>query len=69
MSILRLVLRELAGMFVDDGNLAISIIGVVAVTAMSAAVTAPLPVTGGVLFVGCVLALIMNVIGTMRREE
>lgn len=69
MSVLRLVLRELAGMFVDDGNLAISIIGVVAVTAMSAAVTAPLPVTGGVLLVGCVLVLIINVVGTKRREE
>ncbi len=69
MTTLRLVLRELAGMFVDDDSLALAIIAVVALAAAAAGVDAPLPVAGGVLLGGCLLALIVNVWGSTRRKR
>jgi uncharacterized membrane protein len=69
MSTLRLVLRELAGLFVDDRSLAVSIIGVIVLAAMAAAVEAPLFVTGCTLLAGCVLVLIVNVLGATGDRQ
>lgn len=69
MTTLRLVLSELAGMFVDDDSLAIAIIIIIAVAAMAAGVDAPLAVTGGTLLGGCLLVLIVNVVASPRRKR
>jgi len=56
---------ELVGLFVDDGWLALAIIGVVAVTALVAALAPHGPVAAGiVLLVGCLGVLFGNVMRT-----
>jgi hypothetical protein len=59
--------RELIGLFIDD-SLAISIIVVVALAAMLAGVDAPGLVTGGVLFFGCMIVLLGNILRTPRKD-
>jgi uncharacterized membrane protein YgdD (TMEM256/DUF423 family) len=68
MSTFVLVVREVIGLFIDDGSLAIAIIAVVMLAAMSAAVDGPALVTGGVLFVGCLVALAENIARTTRKD-
>lgn len=68
MSTLSLIVRELAGLFVDDGSMAVSIILVVVLAVMSAGVDAPAPITGGVLFFGCLIALLENISRSVRKE-
>ena len=59
------VLIELVGLFVDDGWLALAIIGVVAVTALIAALAPHGPVAAGiVLLAGCLGVLFGNVMRT-----
>jgi hypothetical protein len=59
------ILRELAGLFIDDGLLALAIGVVVALAAIVAAV-APV-VAGIVLLVGCPGMLFINVIRAGKR--
>ena len=61
MNLARRLLQELLGLFVDDGCLAIAILGVVTLAIMFAGVDAPLPVTGGILFFGCAIVLAWSV--------
>jgi UDP-N-acetylmuramyl pentapeptide phosphotransferase/UDP-N-acetylglucosamine-1-phosphate transferase len=62
MKMLSAILRELLGLFVDDGLLALEIVAVVAVAAV---VSYQFPehflVTGAILLFGCLGALFMNV--------
>jgi hypothetical protein len=67
MSTFVLVLRELIGLFIDDGSLAIAIVAVVLLAALSAAAGGPALVTGGILFAGCLVALGENIRRTTRR--
>jgi len=68
MSALATVLRELAGLFVDDGALALAIIAVVALAGMMTALMPGLPLAAGaVLLFGCLGALLLNVISARRR--
>jgi hypothetical protein len=67
MKVLMKVFIELVGLFVDDGWLALAIIGVVAVTALIAALAPHGRVAAGiVLLVGCLGALFGNVMRTRR---
>ena len=67
MSALSNVVHELARLFVDDGWLALGILGVVAFAAIfSALVPAPLA-TGVVLLLGCLGVLLANVASAARR--
>jgi hypothetical protein len=69
MRTLGFVLRELIGLFVDDGALAIEILAVVALAAMLAALFPGAPaVAGGVLLLGCLGALSLNVAKAARRR-
>ena len=62
------VFTELVGLFVDDGWLAVEIIGVVAVTALVAALAPHGPVAAGiVLLVGCLGVLFGNVMRTRQN--
>jgi hypothetical protein len=69
MKTLMRIFTELAGLFVDDGWLALSIIGVVAVTALVAVFAPHGPVAAGiVLLVGCLGVLFGNVMRTMNNS-
>jgi hypothetical protein len=61
------LLRELAGLFVDDGALALAILGVVALAAIFVALMPGASLlAGAVLLFGCLGVLILN---TMRAPS
>jgi hypothetical protein len=68
MSILVAVFRELIGLFVDDGSLALAILGVVMLAAFVVSVTPKVPMAGGgILLFGCLGLLLANVLRSSRR--
>ena len=68
MIILVNVLRELMGLFVGDGALALAIVAIVVLAALVAALMPDLPLAAGaVLLVGCLGTLLLNVISAGRR--
>jgi hypothetical protein len=69
MNMLRAVLRELIGLFVDDGALALEILAVVGLAAIAAALAPGLPLaTGAVLLLGCLGILSASVARAARRR-
>jgi hypothetical protein len=67
MSVLTRVFRELAGLFVDDGALAVRVLAVVAAAAIASLISA---LWGGyVLLGGSLWALCVNVIGAVRSHR
>ncbi len=70
MSFLFAVLRELAGLFVDDGSLALQILGVIVLACASSILLPGVPLTaGGILLFGCLGALFANVTTTGRPRQ
>lgn len=68
MTSLLAIVRDLAGLFVDDGSLALAILGVVAVAAIVAALTPGAPLfSGATLLLGNLGVLLVNVIRAARR--
>lgn len=67
MSALVAIIKELIGLFIDDGSLAIAIVAVVLLSAMLAAVDAPSLVTGLLLLVGSLAVLLENVLRATRK--
>jgi hypothetical protein len=68
MTALATVFTEVVGLFVDDGWLALSIIGVVALTALVAVLAPHAPIAAGVVLLGgCLGVLFVNVIRARRR--
>ncbi len=62
MTVLTNALWELAGLFVDDGALALVIIAVVIITGVVATLLPEVPlVAGGILLFGCLAALLSSV--------
>lgn len=62
MNALKVVFRELTGLFVDDGALALEIVAVVMAAAISQTETSTMPlVSGGILLFGCLGVLLMSV--------
>jgi hypothetical protein len=62
MNMLEAVLRELTGLFVDDGLLALEIVAVVVLAAISATLIPNMPLaTGAILLFGCIAILLANV--------
>lgn len=62
------VLRELAGLFVDDGALALAIIAIVAVAGATAMLMPDVPLlAGAILLFGCLAVLLANTTRTGRR--
>jgi len=62
------LLRELAGLFVEDGALALAIIGVVVLAGLVAAlVPAQSWLSGIILLLGCLGVLVTNVATAKRR--
>jgi hypothetical protein len=67
-SILRAILRALAGLFVDDGTLALEIVAVVVLAGISIALLPDVPLAaGGILLLGCLGALFANLTRACRR--
>jgi hypothetical protein len=68
MNALAAALREIVGLFVDDGALALAIAGVVILAGLVAGF-APAAVwaSGGVLVLGCLGVLVVNVMSAKRR--
>ena len=68
MNALTAALREIAGLFVDDGALALAIIAVVVLAGL-VALFAPSAAwaSGGILVLGCLGVLVVNVMTAKRR--
>ncbi len=67
MSALADLFRELAGLFVEDGSLALAIVAVVALAGIAAALVPAAPLaSGAILLFGCLGVLFVNVM-TARR--
>jgi uncharacterized membrane protein YdjX (TVP38/TMEM64 family) len=60
------LLREVAGLFVDDGRLALAILAVVVLAGIISLVPGASLAAGGVLLFGCLGALVVNVIRAAR---
>jgi hypothetical protein len=61
------ILRELAGLFVDDGRLALEISLVIAVAAIVSAIAPDIPIGAGVVLLGgCLCVLFSNVVRAKR---
>jgi hypothetical protein len=68
MTTLAAIFRELAGLFVDDGSLALAIVAVVVLAGISATLIPDLPLAaGGILLLGCLGVLFANVARAARR--
>jgi hypothetical protein len=68
MNVLIAVLRELFGLFVDDGSLALMILAVVMLTGIVATLMPDLQLAAGVvLLVGCLGVLLASVASAARR--
>jgi hypothetical protein len=62
------ICRELAGLFIDDGLLALAISVVVVLAAIVAAIAPAAPIAAGiVLLIGCLSALVSNVVRAGKR--
>jgi hypothetical protein len=68
MSALLAVLRELAGLFVDDGSLVLAILGVVVLAAIVAMLAPQMALAAGaILLLGCLGVLVLNAVSAARR--
>jgi len=69
MNVIRLILRELVGMFIDDGSLAtLALVLIVAITAAVKLLALP-PLAGGILLLaGCLAILLYSVRRAARRS-
>jgi hypothetical protein len=61
------MLREMVGLIVDDGQFALSIVVVVALAASVSLVPGAALAAGGLLLLGCLGVLILNVITAAQR--
>ena len=62
------IFRELAGLFVDDGSLALAILAVIALAGIFSILRPDMPLAAGaVLLFGCLAVLLLNVARAVRR--
>ena len=63
MNILVAIFRELTGLFIDDGSLALAILGVVLLAGLFVSLMPGVPIAaGGILLFGCLGVLLANVL-------
>jgi hypothetical protein len=68
MKLLTAIAHEVTGLFIDDGLLALGILIVVALAAISGLLMADTRIAGGaILLFGCIGALLMSVLRTGRE--
>jgi hypothetical protein len=69
MRAVRAILAEIAGLFVDDGSLALGLLLWCAATGISISLFPSLVLVGApILFLGCALILLGNVVRAARRR-
>jgi hypothetical protein len=68
MNALAAIWHELVGLFIEDGSLALAILGVVAAAVIAAALGAKLA-AGLLLLVGCLVVLAENVLRARRKSS
>lgn len=69
MNMLTAVARELIGLFVDDGSLALAILAVVILAAVAVALLPDVPLlAGAILLFGCLGVLLANLATVVRRR-
>jgi hypothetical protein len=69
MNMLTAVVREVFGLFVDDGALAMSVCAVVLLAALSTVLIPNRPLaTGAILLLGCLGVLLINVARAAQRS-
>jgi hypothetical protein len=69
MNALRVAFRELTGLFIEDGSLALAILAVVLIAGAFAALMPNVPLlAGAVLLLGCLGVLLANVAGARPRR-
>ena len=68
MKLLNAVVREMIGLFIDDGRLVLGILITVALAAISELLMADTRIAGGTLLLfGCIVTLLVNVLSTGRE--
>jgi hypothetical protein len=68
MNLFTIALRELIGLFIDDGWLAAAILAVVAVAAITASlIPGGRPAAGAILLCGLLAVLLVNALAAARR--
>jgi hypothetical protein len=68
MTALTAALRELTGLFVEDGALALAVIAIVVLAGLSATLLPAVPAaTGAILLLGCLGVLFANVMTARKR--
>lgn len=68
MNAIKLFLRELFGLFIDDGSLALAILTVIGLAIASSFIIPNLPlITGAILLFGCVGVLLVNLAIARQR--
>ena len=68
MNVIRLIVGELIGLFLDDAFMAIGILALIAITAVLAFVVhATSLVIGGILLLGCVSILVISTLRGMQH--
>lgn len=69
MSLLRAILHELIGLFVDDGALAFALVAWCALLLAANALLAPPPIlSAAALALGCAVILLVNVVTSARKR-
>jgi hypothetical protein len=67
MNTLTAAIREVTGLFIDDGALALGILAVIALAGISVFLFPDVPIAGGaILLFGCVGVLLANVLRAVR---
>jgi hypothetical protein len=70
MTVLAAALRELAGLFVEDGALALAVIAIIVLAGLSAALfPATTAATGAILLFGCLGVLFANATTARKRRH
>lgn len=69
MSVIRLVFKELIGMFVDDGSLALLALILIALIAAAVKLLALPPLVGGVLLLAGCLAILLESTRRAARDK
>ena len=67
MNALKEMFNELVGLFVEDGSLALAVLGVVATATLLAVLAAPKALIGCLLLGGCLAVLAENVLRARRN--
>lgn len=61
------IFRELLGLFVDDGNLALQVLGLIVLVALAVRYGGVLPLAGaGLLLIGCIVILLLSLRRMLR---